>query len=43
LAIIIVSLDQFKKGTVTIKTGVKEQKQSITEIGKYLEQIITLV
>lgn len=40
LAIIIVSLDQFKKGTVTIKTGVKEQKQSITEIGKYLEQII---
>ncbi len=43
LAIIIVSLDEFKKGIVTIKTGVKEQKQSITEIGKYLEQIISLV
>lgn len=43
LAIIIVSLNEFKKGIVTIKTGVKEQKQSITEIGKYLEQIISLV
>jgi len=40
LAIIIVSLDEFKKGIVTIKTGVKEQKQSITEIRKYLDQII---
>jgi histidyl-tRNA synthetase len=40
LAIIIISLDEFKKGIVTIKTGVKEQKQSITEIGKYLDQII---
>jgi len=40
LAIVIVSLDEFKKGNVTIKTGVKEQKQSITEIGKYLDQII---
>jgi histidyl-tRNA synthetase len=40
LAIIIVSFDEFKKGIVTIKTGVKEQKQSITEIGKYLDQII---
>lgn len=40
LAIIIVSLDEFKKGIVTIKTGSKEQKQSITEIAKYLDQII---
>lgn len=40
LAIIIVSLDEFKKGMVTIKTGLKEQKQSITEIAKYLDQII---
>jgi histidyl-tRNA synthetase len=40
LAIIIVSLDEFKKGIVTIKTGLKEQKQSITEIAKYLEQMI---
>lgn len=40
LAIIIVSLDEFKKGVVTIKTGLKEQKQSITEIAKYLDQII---
>ncbi len=40
LAIIIVSLDEFKKGTVTIKTGNKEQKQSISEIGKYLDEIL---
>lgn len=40
LAIIIVSLDEFKKGVVTIKTGLKEQKQSIAEIEKYLDQII---
>lgn len=40
LAIIIVSLDEFKKGIVTIKTGLKEQKQSITEIAKYLDKII---
>lgn len=40
LAIIIVSLDEFKKGIVTIKTGFKEQKQSITEIAKYLDQMI---
>ena len=40
LAIIIVSLDEFKKGIVTIKTGLKEQKQSITEIAKYLDQTI---
>lgn len=39
-AIIIVSLDEFRKGIVTIKTGLKEQKQSITEIAKYLDQII---
>jgi hypothetical protein len=35
-----VSLDEFKKGNVTIKTGLKEQKQSITEIAKYLDQMI---
>ena len=40
VAIIIVSLDEFKKGVVTIKTGLKEQKQSITEIAKYLDQMI---
>ena len=40
LAIIIVNQDDFKKGIITIKTGVKEQKQSISEIGKYLDQII---
>jgi histidyl-tRNA synthetase len=40
LAIIIVNLDEFKKGIVTIKTGLKEQKQSITEIAKYLDQMI---
>jgi histidyl-tRNA synthetase len=40
LAIIIVRLDEFKKGVVTIKTGLKEQKQSIAEIAKYLNQII---
>lgn len=40
LAIIIINQDEFKKGIVTIKTGVKEQKQSISEIGKYLDQII---
>jgi histidyl-tRNA synthetase len=39
-AIIVVSFDEFKKGIVTIKTGVEEQKQSIAEVGKYLEQII---
>ena len=40
LAIIIVRLDEFKRGIVTIKTGLKEQKQSITEIAKYLDQTI---
>ena len=40
LAIIIVSLEEFKKGIVTIKRGLKEQKQSITEIAKYLDQMI---
>jgi len=40
LAIIIVRLDEFKRGIVTIKTGLKEQKQSITEIAKYLDQMI---
>ena len=39
-AIIIVSLDEFRKGIVTIKAGLKEQKQSITEIAKYLDQMI---
>lgn len=40
IAIIIVSLDDYKKGIVTIKTESKEQKQSINEIEKYLDQII---
>ena len=39
-AIIMVTLKDFEKGIVTIKTGFKEQKQSITDIGKYLDQII---
>jgi len=39
-AIIIVSLDEYKKGIVTIKTQLKEQKQSINEIDKYLDRII---
>ena len=39
-AIIIISLDEFKKGIVTVKSGSKEQKQSINEIDKYLDQII---
>ena len=39
-AIIIVNLDEIKKGIVTIKIGAKEQKQSINEIGKYLDEII---
>ena len=39
-AIIIVSLDEYKKGIVTIKTESKENKQSINEINKYLDQII---
>jgi histidyl-tRNA synthetase len=39
-AIILVTLKDFEKGIVTIKTGFKEQKQSITDIGKYLDQII---
>jgi histidyl-tRNA synthetase len=39
-AIIIISLDEFRKGIVTIKSGSNEQKQSINEIDKYLDQII---
>jgi histidyl-tRNA synthetase len=39
-AIIILSLDEYKKGIVTIKTESSEQKQSINEIDKYLGQII---
>jgi len=38
--IIIVSLDEYKKGIVTVKTESKEQKQSIIEIDKFLDQII---
>jgi histidyl-tRNA synthetase len=38
-AIIIINLDEFKKGFVTIKTGNKEQRQSINDIGKNLIQI----
>ena len=41
-AIIIVGLDEYKKGIVTIKTESKEQKQSINEIGKYLDQIVQI-
>lgn len=40
VAIIIVGLDEYKNGIVTIKTESKEQKQSINEIDKYLDQII---
>jgi histidyl-tRNA synthetase len=39
-AIIILSLDEYKKGIVTIKTESGEQKQSINEIDNYLGQII---
>jgi len=38
-AIIIINLDEFKKGFVTIKTGNKEQRQSINDIGKNLIQV----
>jgi len=38
-AIIIINLDEFKKGFVTIKTGNKEQRQSINDIGKNLIHI----
>jgi histidyl-tRNA synthetase len=38
-AIIIINRDEFKKGFVTIKTGNKEQRQSINDIGKNLIQI----
>lgn len=38
-AIIIINLDEFKKGFVTIKRGNKEQRQSINDIGKNLIQI----
>lgn len=40
VAIIIVGLDEYKNGIVTIKTESKEQKQSINEIDKYLHQLI---
>ena len=40
VAMIILSLDEYKKGIVTIKTESSEQKQSINEIDKYLGQII---
>lgn len=39
-AIIILSLDEYKKGIVTIKTESKEHKHSINEIEKYLEKIM---
>ena len=39
-AIIIITLDEYKKGIVTVKTESNEQKQKINEIGKYLDQII---
>ena len=38
-AIIIINRDEFKKGFVTIKTGNKEQRLSINDIGKNLIQI----
>jgi len=38
-AIIIINRDEFKKGFVTIKTGNKEQRQSINDIGKNLIHI----
>ena len=38
-AIIIINLDEFRKGFVTIKRGNKEQRQSINDIGKNLIQI----
>jgi len=38
-AIIIINRDEFKKGFVTIKTGNKEQRQSINDIGKNLIRI----
>jgi histidyl-tRNA synthetase len=38
-SIIIINRDEFKKGFVTIKTGNKEQRQSINDIGKNLIQI----
>jgi len=38
-AIIIINRDEFKKGFVTIKTGNKEQRQSINDIGINLIQI----
>ena len=39
-AIVIINLDEYKKGIVTIKSGSKEQKQSINEIEKYLDEIV---
>ncbi|HEX6377475.1 MAG TPA: His/Gly/Thr/Pro-type tRNA ligase C-terminal domain-containing protein, partial [Nitrososphaeraceae archaeon] len=39
-SIIIINLDEYKKGIVTIKTESKEQKQNINEIDKYLDQLI---
>jgi histidyl-tRNA synthetase len=39
-AIVIINLDEYKKGIVTIKSGSNEQKQSINEIKKYLDEIV---
>lgn len=40
VAIIITTLDEYKKGIVTVKTESKEQKRNINEIDKYLDHII---
>jgi histidyl-tRNA synthetase len=39
-AIIIINLDEYKKGIVTLKTESQEQKQNINEIDKYLDKLI---
>jgi histidyl-tRNA synthetase len=39
-AIIVINLDEYKKGIVSVKTESKEQKQNINEIDKYLDQLI---
>ncbi len=39
-AIIIINLDEYKKGIVTLKTESQEQKQNINEIDKYIDKLI---
>lgn len=39
-AIVIINLDEYKKGIVTVKTEAKEQKHNIIDIDKYLDQLI---